>query len=43
MTFKNFFHTNRIRFIFIVLFSLLQPLVLIGASYLNMWEFTALR
>ena len=43
MTFKNFFHTNRIRFIFIVLFSFLQPFVLIGASYLNMWEFTALR
>ena len=43
MTFKNFFHTNQIRFIFIVLFSFLQPFVLIGASYLNMWEFTALR
>ena len=26
-----------------MLFSLLQPFVLIGASYLNMWEFTALR
>ena len=43
MTFKNFFHTNRIRLIFIILLSFLQPFVLIGASYLNMWEITALR
>lgn len=43
MNLKSFYQTNRLRFVLIIFLSLMNPVAIITASYLNMWQLTALH
>ena len=43
MNLKTFYQTNRLRFVLIIFLSLMNPVAIITASYLNMWQLTALH